>query len=243
MNLTALKDHFDPKLVSWRVGATNADKSKGLALAYIDARDVQDRLDEVCGPENWQNRYSLQDKTTICEIGIKIGDEWIWKSDGAGATDVEAEKGQLSDAFKRCAVKWGVGRYLYDVSSPWVELEAAGRSFKIKPSEMPKLWAALGSKSTSQAPSSERAPEGAPKNQSVPGVSKTTAAPKMSPVDWAKKMIITVQAMRDPKVFDAWYTMEIRDAIKRLGTVDAKVQDDLVKAVSDALDRFNPIGA
>jgi len=65
--------------------------------------------------------------------------EWIWKADGAGDTDVEAEKGAISDAFKRAAVKWGVGRYLYDLDSPWVALEPSGRSFKIAAHEYTRL--------------------------------------------------------------------------------------------------------
>ena len=140
MNLSDLKAPFAPNKISWRIGSTNADKSKGMALAYIDARDVQDRLDAVCGIGGWQNRYiPMHDKKTVCEIGIKIGEAWIWKSDGAGDSDVEAEKGSLSDAFKRCAVKWGIGRYLYDVEPPWVTITPAGRSFKIADHEYKRL--------------------------------------------------------------------------------------------------------
>jgi len=140
--LEQLSAPFDPDRVSWRVGATSGDKSKGLALAYIDARDVMQRLDEVAGA-GWQCTYPHAGTKTVCSIGIKVGDEWIWKSNGAGDSDVEAEKGALSDAFKRAAVMWGIGRYLYDVDSPWVQIEAMGRSFKIKDSEKPKLRAVL----------------------------------------------------------------------------------------------------
>lgn len=142
-----LKAEFAPEQVSWRVGQTNASKdkgtpaTKGLALAYIDSRDVMDRLDEVCGPEGWQDDYPVIGSTTLCKISIKIGDEWVSKCDGAGSTDVEAEKGQLSDAAKRAAVKWGIGRYLYGdrFKKIWVEVEPAGRSYKIKDSEYAKL--------------------------------------------------------------------------------------------------------
>jgi hypothetical protein len=48
---------------------------------------------------------------------------WVRKSDGAGETQVEGEKGAISDALKRAAVKWGIGRYLYDLDSPWVPCE------------------------------------------------------------------------------------------------------------------------
>jgi hypothetical protein len=139
---------FPPDAISWRVGSTTQDKAKGMALAYLDARDVANRLDDVCGPDGWQNRYSHVGQTTVCEIGLKVNNEWLWKADGAGATDIEAEKGQLSDSFKRSAVRWGIGRYLYGLPSPWVALEAAGRSFKIKEDEYPKLEKLLATYST-----------------------------------------------------------------------------------------------
>jgi hypothetical protein len=130
-----LRAPFPPSLISWRVGSTNADKTKGMALAYIDARDVMERLDEIIGPENWQCKYSHTATKTVCDIGIRFDGEWIWKADGAGDTDFEADKGALSDAFKRAAVRWGIGRYLYDLRSPWVAIEARGKSFIIKDTE------------------------------------------------------------------------------------------------------------
>lgn len=136
----ALAAPFPPDAVSWRVGSTTGDKSKGMALAYIDSRDVQDRFDAVVGPGNWQRRHPHVSGTTTCEIDVWCeGRGWVTKTDGAGDTDVEAEKGSLSDSFKRAAVNWGVGRYLYGLDAPWVELEPAGRSFKIKKAEFAKL--------------------------------------------------------------------------------------------------------
>ena len=123
MNLADLKKPFPPDCISWRVGSTTKDKSKGMALAYIDARDVMQRLDDVCGPENWQCDYPHAAQKTVCRIGIRVGDEWVWKANGAGDSDIEAEKGALSDAFKRAAVLWGIGQYLYDLESPWVALD------------------------------------------------------------------------------------------------------------------------
>jgi hypothetical protein len=129
----ALKVPFDPKAISWRVGSTNADKTSGLALAYIDARDVMKRLDSVLGFENWQDSYVETVKgRIICTISIRVGNEWIAKSDGAGDTDVEGDKGAISDAFKRAAVKFGIGRYLYYLDSIWVDCVPAGKSARIK---------------------------------------------------------------------------------------------------------------
>ncbi len=131
-----LAEPFVPEQVHWRVGPTNkkfwkeGDKKRGQPLAYIDARDVMDRFDSVCGPNGWQDEYSAIGNATCCRIGVALHETdtdrnavWIWKSDGAGQTDMEGDKGQFSDAFKRAAVKFGVGRYLYDCNVPWIDLD------------------------------------------------------------------------------------------------------------------------
>lgn len=100
-------------------------QDKAVGLAYIDARDVMERLDNVLGIYGWQCRYSGSGSTTVCEIGLYHPDtqEWVWKADGGGESDIEAEKGALSGAFKRAAVRWGIGRYLYSMGNIWVPLE------------------------------------------------------------------------------------------------------------------------
>lgn len=132
---------FPVDFIEWRIGSTNADKTKGMALCYVDARAVMDRLDSICGPEGWQCNYSAGvGGSIICNIGIEMPNAgWLWKADGAGATDVEGDKGALSDAFKRAAVRWGVGRYLYDLKSPWVAIQPRGKSFFIPEDEEKKL--------------------------------------------------------------------------------------------------------
>ncbi len=107
--------------IKWRQGPG------GRNLAYVDARYVMDRLDEVCGPENWQARYDWSDgKRLVCSLGIHkpaepddlVASEWIWKANGAGETDIEGEKGAFSDAFKRAAVLFGIARDLYRLQPP-----------------------------------------------------------------------------------------------------------------------------
>lgn len=139
MELSALHQPFPAAEIEWRVGSTNADKTSGLALAYLTARHVMDRLDDVCGSANWQDRYEFHGARTVCYLSIRINDEWVTKADGAGDSDVEAEKGAISDALKRAAVKWGIGRYLYDLGNIWVDIEPAGRSVRIKKDQYRKL--------------------------------------------------------------------------------------------------------
>ena len=86
-------------------------------VAYIDARQVMDLLDEVVGPQNWQDHYREVAGKVYCDLSIQVEEEWITKSDCGTASHFEAEKGQASDAFKRAAVKWGIGRFLYQLST------------------------------------------------------------------------------------------------------------------------------
>lgn len=127
IDLAKLAAPFPENQIHWRVQGKPFERNgqfSAMALAYIDARDVMDRLDDVCGPEGWQCDYTETTKgRVICRIGILIDDKWVWKSDGAGETAVEGEKGGISDALKRAAVVWGVGRYLYRMGSPWVKCE------------------------------------------------------------------------------------------------------------------------
>jgi len=133
-----LKKPFPEGAIHWRVGATTGDKSKGIALAYVNARDVMERLDFVCGLGGWQCRYPFEG---CCEIGIKIDGEWVWKSNGAGETDFEGAKGQYSDAFKRTAVLWGIAQYLYLLPNEWIAIKQQGKSYVIDARPTLPQWA------------------------------------------------------------------------------------------------------
>jgi hypothetical protein len=98
-----------------------------MALAYVTNRAIMNRLDEVCGPENWKNEFkAAPDGGILCGISIKVGDEWVTKWDGAENTDIEAVKGGLSGAMKRAAVQWGIGRYLYKLEESWINANENG---------------------------------------------------------------------------------------------------------------------
>jgi len=130
-DISLLAAEFPRESISWRAQTLTKNGDKAMALAYIDARDVMQRLDQVCGAANWQDRYEFHGARTVCYLSVRINGEWITKADGAGDSDVEAEKGAISDALKRAAVKWGIGRYLYDLDAPWVPCETYERGGKL----------------------------------------------------------------------------------------------------------------
>jgi hypothetical protein len=119
-----LAAEFPRDAVHWRAQTVTKAGDKALALAYLDARDVMDRLDSVCTPGGWRNIVTETPKgRLIATIEIKIDGEWVGKTDGAGDTAVEGEKGGISDALKRAGVLWGIGRYLYRMDAVWAPCE------------------------------------------------------------------------------------------------------------------------
>ncbi len=105
----ALKRPFNESELCWREGYGK----KGKALVYVTARTCQNRLDKTFTPAGWQVSYDYLGDRMVCTISCYIKGQWISKSDGAGDTSIEGEKGGISDSFKRCCVAWGIARYLY----------------------------------------------------------------------------------------------------------------------------------
>jgi hypothetical protein len=115
--------HFRPK---------TCYEKKILLLAYIDSRDVMKRLDDVFGL-NWQCEFKEVKGNVYCGIGVRIEKRWIWRWDCGSESNMEKEKGESSDAFKRAAVKFGIGRYLYYLKRLYVEIKQQGSNYiKIK---------------------------------------------------------------------------------------------------------------
>ena len=129
-----LAEPFNNAQIEWRAQTVNPDAGWALMVPYITARAVQSRLDDVCGVENWKQIYReirshSKDGETVnmlCGIAIrcKVDDssEWVTKFDGAQPTDIEGFKGSISGAFRRAAVSWGIGRFLYDLEPAFVSI-------------------------------------------------------------------------------------------------------------------------
>lgn len=120
-----LRRPFPAGAINWRLqrSGVNNGKAWGLAIAYLDSRAIMDRLDDVVGNCNWSDSYRELNNGTgfICTLTLHLGGTSISKEDGAQVTDIESIKGGISDALKRAAVKWGIGRYLYDLEETYVE--------------------------------------------------------------------------------------------------------------------------
>lgn len=106
--------------------------NRALVVPFVDARVIQDRLDDVLGVMGWQDRYEcLPDGSVVCRLRIRLGTEWITKEDVGGQSEQPDEgdrrKAAFSDALKRAAVKFGIGRYLYRLKPQWMDYDPQKR--------------------------------------------------------------------------------------------------------------------
>jgi Rad52/22 family double-strand break repair protein len=132
----ALAAPFEPSEVKWKPQAVKGNRA--LAIAYIDARVIQDRLDEVLGVEGWQDEYQLlPDNSVMCKLRLKLGRRWITKMDVGSPSEQpdggDRLKAAFSDALKRAAVKFGIGRYLYRLPQQWCDYDSSKRQFAQTP--------------------------------------------------------------------------------------------------------------
>src|SRR5437899_1423524 len=147
-----LSEPFDPGEIKWRVTATSTYQTKhgpqkrGQLVAYADQRAYTDRLNEVFGEWGWTRSYDVQvaqnferrapgdnkrtavaakvvvvSTVTIHGLGSHTGVGEEWADDQNAATRAEAQ------AFKRACACFGLGRYLYDLDTVWVDLDQNNR--------------------------------------------------------------------------------------------------------------------
>ncbi|HUX75468.1 MAG TPA: Rad52/Rad22 family DNA repair protein [Anaerolineae bacterium] len=166
----AFKRPFPKGAVKWKAQATSSDKTRALAVAFIDARNVMERLDRVVGPGEWGDEYEVVIATgeefvvecRLTVLGVTKADVGDSSASGGGGN---LAKTAYSDALKRAAVKFGVGRYLYALPKRWVTYDAQHKRLAEEP-QLPS-WAIPGDEDDlgEDAPFEEQAVEEVTKPQ------------------------------------------------------------------------------
>lgn len=129
MDLAKLAEPFPLEDIEWRVSRSGKGRDGifCLVLAYITARAIQKRLDDVVGPANWKLEepriLEVNGKSAFaCGISIHIENSWITRWDVCEPTNIEPAKGGFSGAMKRAGAQWGIGRYLYYLDETFADV-------------------------------------------------------------------------------------------------------------------------
>jgi hypothetical protein len=150
-----LREPFPASVIKFKPQTVTKDGTRAMAVAYVDATAITDRLDDVFGIGGWQDHYEvLPDGCVICTLQVFIHDVWVQKQDvgqPSGQPDEgNKRKAAFTNALKRTAVKLGIGRYISRLPKQWVEYDAQKKQLKSTPTLPP--WALPAAvKATSQS--------------------------------------------------------------------------------------------
>jgi hypothetical protein len=145
--LADLRRPFKPEAIKWKI-QTNPkpeQNKKAMIVAHIDARLVAARLNTVA--PDWSDSFndglhgSVICRLTVCgHTRCDVG--WAEVADSNGLITDAGIKGIYSDAFKRAAVQFGVGAFLYSLPRQYAaadQLKHLGRSWYLTPALENKL--------------------------------------------------------------------------------------------------------
>lgn len=124
-----------------RIGTEKKENGVATAasfLLYKDARCDMRILDELFTPFGWQREHKELKGTIYCGVSVKHGAEWITKWDAGAESNVEKEKGEASDSFKRACFNWGIGVELYTAPFIWIRYNQGetGRNINLHVAEL-----------------------------------------------------------------------------------------------------------
>lgn len=123
IDISGLSKPLDTSQIEFRIQSISKN-GWATILAYKNARVDMERLDDVCGPENWQRKHEGINGHLQCAVGIYFEDKgWVFKQDVGAPSNQDATKGEASDSFKRACFNWGIGRELYEFPRVMVQLK------------------------------------------------------------------------------------------------------------------------
>lgn len=138
---------FDIHEVKWKPQAIKDGTGKAVMVCFVDARVVMERLDEVFGPDGWSTSYRVVGNSSVeCTLSVRFPDTntWVSKADVGGESDQKDDtdrmKSAYSDALKRAAVQFGIGRYLYRAGIVWVDYDEQRRRCALTNEQLTKKY-------------------------------------------------------------------------------------------------------
>lgn len=196
-------------------------------MTYITARAVMNRLDRVVGPENWRDEYQEVHGGILCTLYLRINGEWVGKSDvGTPPEKIEVVKGMYSDALKRAAVRWGIGRELYKEGTAFEDDDARtidGDTGEVTRSEARPTT--RGERSTHNPPKPSVADELPPAAAEQVAQELPLGTPRPEDVWVLSKTLYTKTAATMPKGVN--WGFQVYEGAKKLGYAD----EEAVRAV------------
>jgi len=248
MDFEALQAPFSPQEVEWRIGRSGIKQNGdiwAICLAYLTNRAIQQRLDDTCGPDGWQNRFEAGPMGgVVCGISLRNDDgEWITKWDGADARDFEPVKSALSDSMKRAACQWGIGRYLYDLEEGWADTSDSrvngAKRAKVKGPGGDKWFWWLPPKLPAWALPGKTSSKGSPAPQEAQPVAEEESSPNQLLNE--RLMEIGCEGPDDADAVVTWLWEGVNSSVEKVRD-DGPLANGTLSLIQDRVDNGTPLG-
>ena len=159
--LAELAKEFPEDRIHLKPGVMSKDKTKAMWLSYLQHTDTAQRLDDVVGSwsfkpvERWETggkKYVWAELTIfgVTRGNVGEGDEW---------------KDAFSDCLKRCAMSFGIGRYLYDQEKVWTDFNEDMKYKTYFLSDLPQLRKGNSTPTTKNKSNGSNSKKGNPKHR------------------------------------------------------------------------------
>lgn len=117
--LEVLSKPFDSKTLGVRVLTVNKTKTAALLACYLSHTDVYTRIEKV-DPAWSSTIMGVQMGAKTCFVWVALTILGVTRANMGEGEDL---KSATSDAIKRAAMLFGIGRYLYDAEPVWVDYD------------------------------------------------------------------------------------------------------------------------
>jgi hypothetical protein len=125
-DLKILKAPFPKESLGVKVQSTSKDRTRALLVLYLQHTDVQDRL-EMVDPA-WTTEVINEERVgDTVYVRIRMTVKGVSRENVGEGNDPKAA---YSDALKRAAMLFGIGRYLYDSPTVWAEYNESRDRFR-----------------------------------------------------------------------------------------------------------------
>lgn len=126
-HLDKLKAPFDDSVIGVKVQSFSKNRDRAMLVLYLQHTDVMNRLEQV-DPAWRAHVVGVEHVKDVVYVRMSLN---LLGSNRENVGEGDDYKSAYSDALKRCAMLFGVGRYLYDQEHVWVPYNEQHDKYKI----------------------------------------------------------------------------------------------------------------
>jgi hypothetical protein len=224
-DLEQLKAPFDASTISIKIQSFSKAKDRAMLVAYVQHTDAYNRLESV--DPGWTcETTNIKEVGDLVVVSMKMTVKGVTRENVGEGEDY---KSAYSDALKRVAMLFGIGRYLYDQGQAWVKYDDQKDRFRV--------WTLSDYQSALRG---EKLPTASAPAAPLKSVAPAAAPKATSKADLSKAIFATAKQLNlSPPELAKWAQDDFKKApteltVAEMGTFLATLQHELGRAGESA---------